>query len=61
VGVSSAGFAVRLDAAVVVRRVVVLVVFLVVVLRLFLVRRGRPDMDLSLVPRHGKRPHRRNV
>ncbi len=48
-------------AEAVVRRVVLLVVLLVVVLRLFLLRRGRPGMHLSLVPRHGRRPHRRNV
>ncbi len=49
-GVSGAGFAVRRGAEAVVRRVVLLVVLLVVVLRLFLLRRGRPGMHLSLVP-----------
>ncbi|SNR76302.1 hypothetical protein [Blastococcus mobilis] len=58
-GLAGAGFAIRVDAEVVLRRVVLLVVFVVV--RLLVPRRGRPGMDLSLVPRHGKRPHRRNV
>jgi hypothetical protein len=35
--------------------------FAVVVLRLVVARRRRPGMELSLVPRHGKRRHRRNV
>jgi hypothetical protein len=61
VGSSSAGFAARFG--VVVRRfvLVVLVVLAVVLLLLVVLRRRRPGMGLPLVPRHGKRRHRRNV
>jgi hypothetical protein len=60
VGSSSAGFAARFG---VVRRfvLVVLVVLAVVLLLLVVLRRRRPGMGLPLVPRHGKRRHRRNV
>jgi hypothetical protein len=46
---------VRLGAGFVVRLLVV------VVLRVVLVRRRRPGIDLPLVPRHRKRRYRRNV
>jgi hypothetical protein len=53
VGTSGAGFFVRFGD---VRLVVVVVLRLPVVLRRF-----RAGMDLPLVPRHRRRPHRRNV
>jgi hypothetical protein len=63
VGSSSAGFAARFGVAV--RRfvlvVLVLVVLAVALLLLVVLRRRRPGMGLPLVPRHGKRRHRRNV
>jgi hypothetical protein len=53
VGTSGAGFFVRFGD---VDLVVVVVLRLLVVLR-----RRRPGMDLPLVPRHGRRRHRRIV
>jgi hypothetical protein len=60
VGSSTAGFAARFGA--VVRRFVLVVLRLVLFgVLLVLLRRRRPGMGLPLVPRHGKRRHRRNL
>jgi hypothetical protein len=60
VGSSTAGFVARLGA--VVRRFVLVVLRLVLLaVLLVLLRRRRPGMCLPLVPRHGKRRHRRNL